>query len=796
MKADLGKGHTNVSGGVESNVNVGFGSKTVDQLFPPRVKNLISDWDRFGLMRPITANESRTEEEIPPSKLALVLSPLPLHLRGVGEQGDIAREGRARSASRNHVGVRGPSRTRSRYPRSSSRLGVGNSFDSRSHSGLLSASVGMDVVDALDGTPDRRDSSGLRKGLDEERRVQFPFSHSNTRSRIDDLQGELQDHRRGIPNAGGADHPNNLSPDLSFPSDSEIRDYSPTARSLSPRTEVLSGSCRLFGDKDPAPAIRWGLRLDAFIVMAVAGKTGRGVGGRGNELGGVGDVDGCHPSRRLSVVTGDGGGKEGLGCDGASRDMDAQDSRCSSPSCSGSCVGGADYGSRSLLAGSCSTAFSRSRFPGLSSDRGSVLGSHLRHEAKDQIMGDTPSPDTRAHLLVPRHLPTPGFIRAATPSPSSKPFDTVPFTYGPGAFRANAQLNTNMDTSWSTQTQQDVHPDTQEFDSLRFSSSSPSTPISGSTPSFVSAPRNLHLGQDKFDEDTDGDVCNSRSGFNRRLTLNEGLLRSDMKYDMKPDLNLRIGGLNGGVDKAVRGRDGLGRPLTSKFINNWGEGDEGGELGYVAGVEHRDMGGMKRDRFGPVDPRGRASLISGSVSVAGDSGVSAADLLLTRALSVRTRFYDEDGDIRSPASLESRMPSIQSRSVDHPGGGDGELEECGLLRSLLESSDPWSLMKRKALNLPSPTPEEIERGRGRENRDEVKGSLGRRGVGYVTPPSMGTLLGVGGPNDEMEMEVEEDRLGGDELEDSQEILDFRSSQPRTGLFSFSFVGRAEQALTH
>ena len=105
-------------------------------------------------------------------------------------------------------------------------------------------------------------------------------------------------------------------------------------------------------------------------------------------------------------------------------------------------------------------------------------------------------------------------------------------------------------------------------------------------------------------------------------------------------------------------------------------------------------------------------------------------------------------------------------------------------------------MKRKALNLPSPTPEEIERGRGRENRDEVKGSLGRRGVGYVTPPSMGTLLGVGGPNDEMEMEVEEDRLGGDELEDSQEILDFRSSQPRTGLFSFSFVGRAEQALTH
>jgi len=117
--------------------------------------------------------------------------------------------------------------------------------------------------------------------------------------------------------------------------------------------------------------------------------------------------------------------------------------------------------------------------------------------------------------------------------------------------------------------------------------------------------------------------------------------------------------------------------------------------------------------------------------------------------------------------------SVQLRSTDR-----AEPEECELLKSLLESSDPWGLMRKKVLNLPSPTPSEVERKKKRgEDMVKVTGSFGRRGVGYVTPPSMDALLGVAGLGADVEMEEIGDDGGGDE--GSQEILDFRSSQPRT-----------------
>jgi hypothetical protein len=53
---------------------------------------------------------------------------------------------------------------------------------------------------------------------------------------------------------------------------------------------------------------------------------------------------------------------------------------------------------------------------------------------------------------------------------------------------------------------------------------------------------------------------------------------------------------------------------------------------------------------------------------------------------------------------------------------------------------------------------------------------------------MDALLVVGDSGGEVEMEELEEGGGGDE--DSQEILDFRSSQPCTGHFSF-LVGHAE-----
>ena len=87
-------------------------------------------------------------------------------------------------------------------------------------------------------------------------------------------------------------------------------------------------------------------------------------------------------------------------------------------------------------------------------------------------------------------------------------------------------------------------------------------------------------------------------------------------------------------------------------------------------------------------------------------------------------------------------------------------------------------------------PSEVERRNKREQEDMVvlRGSLGRGGVGYVTPPSVGTLLGTVDLCGEVEMKDLEE-CGGDD-EDSQEILNIHSFQPRTSHFPIS-VGRAE-----
>ena len=788
MKPDLDENGTNVNGGVESNVNIGFGSKTVGSFSPPRVENLISDRDEFALTDPVMRNKSKTDEEIPPSKLALVLSPPPLHFVETDE-GDIAHDGGTRSALSNHVRIRDPSRTPS-PARSLSRSGVGNFFTPRSHSSLSRVSVAVDVADAMDGanprTPDRR-YSGLRDDSDEEGRIDSLFSPTNVRSRIDDDgQHEL---RRELPNAAAAgmrvDHQRNPST-VSTPSNSQKRSCSPTARSLSPRTEVLSVSRFSMGrcDKDIASAFRRGMRSDRLNEI-VAGKEAC-VGRRGNEMGGVEDMGGCCSSR-LSVVTDDGSedGREELCCPGVSQDLDAR-SRCSSPSyfASGSCADArVDSGTRCLPAGSYPTVLPGSRYPS-SSYRWSTFGTRHGQHATGRLMDDKLSPNPYSRFRDFHRTPIPGSLKAAAPAHLSRPIEAASFTYDAGASRDNTQLNTHTNASWSIQTKEHVHPDTQDFDTLRFSSSSPSVLMPATS---ISAPRNLHL--DGSDDDKDGYVEGSRPGFNERFTFN-GELRTDMKDNMMPNPNMGTV-LSGGADGAVLSRDSLGYLPASKVINNRYDG--GGILRHVEGIQHRDMGGFDSDNVGPFGLRGRASQIPGSLIVAGVSGVSAAGSLFRRALRTGAGFYDEDVEIRLPIDFGVKTPAIQPRSIDRHGGGEGEGRECGLLESLLESSDPWGLMRRKVLGLASPTPEEIERSERRGDEDEVmvSGSLGRRGVGYSTPPSAGSAPQMADLNGEMEMvEVEGCRPDDDDVENSQGILDFQSSQPRAIHSSSILAGRA------
>lgn len=306
-QANWNEGDTNVDRAPESNVNVGFGSKTVDPFSPPRVKNSIADWDEFGLMSPIMRNESRTEAEIPPSKLALVSSPPLLHFREMDE-GDFGDEGGTRSAFREHVRVQGLSRTPLRYVRNSSYSEVGNSFTPSSHSALSSSGVSVDAVDVANDVVARVSvrQGGCSQGVSgEEQRVQFRFSPANVHPHIDKV-----DHLGEPPETAVVD------PE-SDPSDSEVRSCSPTARSLSPRTEVLPASrfsSTVCDDNGATPALRWWLQPDGLNEM-MAGKT----------TVGVGVIGGHQPHGRLSTVAVDGldDGKEKLCWAGADAIIDS-----------------------------------------------------------------------------------------------------------------------------------------------------------------------------------------------------------------------------------------------------------------------------------------------------------------------------------------------------------------------------------------------------------------------------------------------------------------------------------------
>ena len=788
IKADLNEDGTNADGGVEFNVNLGFGSKTIGPLSPPRVKGLVSDWGESGSTSPILGNGSRTEVETPPSELALVLSPPPPFFRNMDE-GDSTYGGGTRSTLQAHVHISDSSRT-------PSRSGVKRSFHPRSHNVLASDTVTMGAVDVADGmnhrAPDRRGVRDLRKVSSEVQHAEFRFSPPD-----EDKQGKQHETAKTTVVGVGGSNPSNPSPG-SFPSDSGIRSCSPTAGSLSPRMEVFSDPefPGFHSDHDTSRALGR-LSPDGLNEMEMH------AGECGNDLGGVGDMDGYHPTRRLSAVSVDGsdnGGEfdwGGLGSlsdrvepftrVGASQDRNAPGSRCSSISCStpGSCADAdVDSGSRSPPVGPCSPVLPRSRYSGLSSDRGSRFGSRLRHHAKGRTMGNVLSPGSRFHLRVPLRTLMPGSLKTVAPLSSSKPLEAIPYTYDARAFQDNVGLNTDNNTSWSIQTHEHVHTDTREFDTLRFSSS-PSTSIAGSASPSLSAPGNPLLDRDK-----DSEAGSLGPGINGLLPLDREL-RSYMKTDMAPDSNTRTG-LNGGADGALYSCDTLGLPLTS-FINNRGN-DDGSVLRHVDGTEHRDMGGLEHESLGPFDLRGRASHapapVSGSVS--GVSGVSVAGSLFSPVLGAGSRFGDDD--TRLPTSQDSRTMSVQSRTIDR---GDGEEpEECGLLKSLLESSDPWGLMRKTVLNLPSPTPSEVER-RGRKRKEDmvrVRRSLGRRGVGYVTPPSMDALLGVVGSSGEVEVNKVEE--GATDDEDSQEVLDFRSSQPCTGHFSSSPGAQSRHWLTH
>ena len=795
MKTDLDEYDAKVDGAIKSNVNLGFGSETVDPFSPSRVKKSISDFGVFGSASPILGKRSRTEVETP-------LSTLAPSLFSQTDGRDPLRGGGTRSAFRDHVRFPDHSRTPSRYPRTSSRPQPRRSSP-RSHSRLPSHVVVMGAVDTTDGVdarpPGRGGMGGLRKVSGEEQRVEFRLSPADVQFHLgQDERVKSQEPPAAATVEVGTSDLSNLSPGSS-PSDPGIRGCSPTADSLSPRTEALFGPSpsEVLGDQDTGCALRRRLRQDGLNEIATE-KMKMDVEEYGNHLGRIGSMRGYRPSRQLSVVSVDGlDDDEEFNCAGlggvldragrfsradVSRVWDTPGSRCSSPSCSihGFCADSdVESGSRGPPVGSYPTILPRSRHrrSGLSSDRGSVPGPHIRRHVKGRTVDGVQSPGSRSRSGIHHQTST------SIPSFSSTPIEEVPHIYGTRIFHDNTKPGTGGNGSWFIHTHEHVHANTHEFDPLRFSSPSPSRSILGSaSPSISASSHPLLDDKDKLDENTDSEAGGCGPGFIGHLI--NGELRSYVTSGMTSDSSTRTG-LNGGADGALFNCNAQGRPLTS-FINDLGDND-GSVSRHVDGIEQRDMGGLGHEGLGPLDRCGRASLISGSVSgsVPRVSGVSAAGSLFSPALGTRLH---SDEDTQLPASLDSRTTSIQSRPVDR--GEEEDLEECGLLKSLLESSDPWGLMRKKVLNLPSPTPSEVERRSKREQEDMVvvRGSLGRRGVGYVTPPSMDTLLGgvdLGGGVEMKDLE----ECGGDD-EDSQEILDFHSSQPCTGHFPTS-VGQAE-----
>ena len=614
------------------------------------------------------------------------------------------------------------------------------------------------------------------------RHAKFRFSPTDVRPLTHD---DRQEERDKPPHAVGPHDLDNLSSGSPSP-DSGMQSCSTTAGSLSPRTELFpgSGSSEIREDYDStAHALRRRLGSDGLNEMG-AGKMKMGGGGSENDFGGMGFMNGHHQSRHLSMNGVDdvdnGGEFDRSGLSGVSgrvercawvddsQDWEALSSRCSSADAN------AGSGSRSPPIGAPTTILPCPTYSALASDCGSVPGSRLWHHVDGQYMGVVLSPGSRSHL-VPHQMPISGSLEAFTPSfPLTSP-KAIPFTRDTRVPRDNAGLNAYQSTSWLDQTQEHVHPQARDFDALRFSSSSPSRSISVSASPSISVPRHLLLDKDKLDEDRDSVAGRSGPGLVGRLPLNTEL-RSDMKVNMTPNSSTRTE-LNGNAERALLNRDTLA-PLTSNLINNRGDGN-GSISRHADGIERGDMGGSGAKKLGSLNLGGRVSTVF--ISAFGVSGVSAAGSPPTPAPA--TWPHHDGEDARSIPRPVSRTMSVQSRSNDQE-----EPEECELLKSLLESSDPWGLMKKKVLNLPSPTPSEIER-RGRKEQDTVRvtGSYGRRGVGYVTPPSLDALLEVVGPSADVEMEKIGDGGRGDE--DSQEILDFRSSQPRTDRLSFRRIRR-------
>lgn len=776
MELDLNVDYTNVDGGVQPNVNLGFGSNTVDQSSSPRAKSSISDWTEFELASPALGNGSRTEVETPPLRLALALSPPPSPFRG-----DYIHGGDTRSAFQAHVRVSGLPRTPSRFPRGPSRLGFKRPIHARFRDGLASGTVVMNAVDTTDGVdarvPDRR-SLGIPSG----KQQGAPC-----------IDKEKQEKRHKLVVAGA--RPSDLDNHSPGPPPSGFgtRIHSTAVCPSSPRTEIFPGSRFHEARRDyhTAHALRRRLRSDGLNETG-AGEAEMDAGGSGNDLGGAGFTDGYHQTRSRSMILVDGldsggesdrttlGGGSGQVEQGAFQDWDVLSSHRShlSYSTPESCADAdVDCGSRGSLIDSPPTAVLRPRFPRHSSDHGSVPGSHLRHHVKNRTMGDVLSPSSRTRIIRHQNLIS-GSIKAFTPSFSSSPPEPAPYSYDERVLRGGTELNTGQNTSWPTQTHKHVRGRAQEFDTLRFSSSSPSRSISMSASLSVSAPHYLLSDNDKLDEDHDSGAESHWPGLAGHIPLNAEL-RSYMKANMTPNSNTRTG-LNGNTAGVPLNRDTLG-PLISKFIND--RGDNNGSVSrHVDGIGHGDMGGPRCKDLGSSDLDGRTSTVPVFVSVSGVSGVSKSGSLSTPAPD--TRLHPDGEDTRSTGQPDSRTAFIQRRSTDRE-----EPEECGLLKSLLESSDPWSLMKKVVLNLPSPAPLEVER---REESEEdvvrVRRNLERRGVGYVTPPSMDALLGAVSPSGEMEMEEVEEGGGCDE--DSREILDFHSSQPRMGhLLSFFYRTR-------
>ena len=508
-KMDLSEDDTNVNGVVQSNVHLGFGSRTVGPFSPPRVKSSISDWDEFELARTGVGKGSRTEVETPPSKLALALSPRP----------SLFREMDTRSVSRAHV----------RVP------------DVRRHAKFRFSPTEVRPL-THDDRQEKRDDPPQAVGPSDSDSLSLgsPASDSGMRS-CSTTAGSLSSRTELFPGSGP----------------SEIRDgYDGTARAL--RRRLGSDGLHEMG----AGKMKMGGGGSENELGGMGFMNGHHQGRR-LSMNSIDDVDngGEFDWTGLGGLS---GRVERCAWVDSSQDWDALSSRCSSADAN---VGS---GSQSPAIGTPTAVLPRSRYSALSSDRGSALGSRLWHRVGGQSMGDVlSSPGSRSHL-VPHQTRISGSLEVFTPSVHLTSPEAVSFTHGARVPRDNTELNAYQSTSWLAQTHENVHPHARDFDTLRFSSSSPSRSISVSASPSIPVPCHLLMDEDKQNEDRDSEAGRYGPGLVGRLPLNAEL-GSDMKVNMTPKSNTRTE-LNGNAERALLDRDILA-PLTSNLINNRGDGD-------------------------------------------------------------------------------------------------------------------------------------------------------------------------------------------------------------------------------